>query len=73
MSLARDFYSKIENETGSALLSYEHVVTYGALSRLEGEIEMLENFYNIRSTTGIKTTISNKKEELKKIKTQHDL
>ena len=51
----------------SAGIEIEKAEIYGEICRLESEIEMLEQFYNIRSSKGIKTTVYEKNARLQEI------
>lgn len=60
-------FNKTINVEGDVIADPEEISMYGRICKLEGEIEMLEKFYDLRSTTGIQTTILEKKKQLEEL------
>lgn len=70
--LSKQYLYRMSSPAGKGGIHSE-IETYGKICQLEGEIEMLENFYNIRSAAGVKTTIGDKKQQLQNIKSSNNL
>lgn len=62
------FLECFDNVVDERVIVYpEQIKTYGKMVALEAEIKILNNFYDIRSTTGIRTTIEEKKKQLEEL------